>query len=94
MQSFIDYSNSQLIDINFDNQYLVDYIFDIKELRPDFIKQIYSFRDLWGKGFDEPLFCIKNIKIKIEDIILLSSDKNPTLKISVMTYLLLNLICL
>jgi hypothetical protein len=52
-------------------------------LRPDFIKQIYSFRDLWGKGFDEPLFCIKNIKIKIEDIILLSSDKNPTLKISV-----------
>ena len=83
LQSFIDYSNSQLIDINFDNQYLVDYIFDIKELRPDFIKQIYSFRDLWGKGFDEPLFCIKNIKIKIEDIILLSSDKNPTLKISV-----------
>jgi hypothetical protein len=37
---------------------------------------------LWGKGFEEPLFCIKNIKLKITDITLLSADKNPTLKIS------------
>jgi single-stranded-DNA-specific exonuclease len=83
LQTFINYSNSILEHVNFDNQYLVDYIFDIKELKSAFIDQIYSLRNLWGKGFEEPLFCIKNIKIGIEDITLLSSDKNPTLKITV-----------
>jgi single-stranded-DNA-specific exonuclease len=82
LDNFINYSNKKLDNVNFDNQYLVDYIFDIKQLKHDFIQQVYSLRNLWGKGFEEPLFCIKNIKLKITDITLLSADKNPTLKIS------------
>jgi single-stranded-DNA-specific exonuclease len=83
LDSFIEESNLKLNDINFDNQYLVDYIFDIKSLKEQDIENIYNMRNLWGKGFEEPLFCIKNIFLKLEDITLLSANKNPTLKISV-----------
>jgi single-stranded-DNA-specific exonuclease len=82
LADFIIFSNEALKDISFDNRYLVDYIYDINYLRESDVEQIFSLRNLWGRKFEEPLFCIKNIKLKAEDIILLSANKNPTLKIS------------
>jgi single-stranded-DNA-specific exonuclease len=82
LADFIIFSNEALKDISFDNRYLVDYICDINYLRESDVEQIFSLRNLWGRKFEEPLFCIKNIKLKAEDITLLSANKNPTLKIS------------
>lgn len=82
LEDFIQYANTKLLNINFDNQYLVDGILDVSQLNFSFFQEIHSLKSLWGKGFEEPLFCVKNIKIKIDDIVLLSADKNPTLKIT------------
>lgn len=82
LANFIVFSNEALKDISFDNRYLVDYIYDINYLKESDVEQIFSLRSLWGRKFEEPLFCIKNIKLKAEDITLLSANKNPTLKIS------------
>jgi single-stranded-DNA-specific exonuclease len=82
LADFIIFSNEALKDISFDNRYLVDYIYDINYLRESDVEQIFSLRNLWGRKFEEPLFCVKNIKLKAEDITLLSANKNPTLKIS------------
>jgi single-stranded-DNA-specific exonuclease len=82
LDNFIKYSNDKLQHINFDNEYLVDYIFEFSQLQHWMFSELHSLKSLWGKGFEEPIFCIKNIKIKIDNIVLLSADKNPTLKIS------------
>lgn len=81
INSFVEHTNKQLESYDFDNKYLVDYIFTNNSIKEDFIFQIHELRNLWGKGFEEPLFCLENLKFKKDDIILLSPDKNPTIKL-------------
>lgn len=44
------------------------------------ILEIANLNHLWGTGIEEPYIAIENIKIT-DNIILMSPDKNPTMKI-------------
>lgn len=79
IKELIDYSNKKLEHIDFSNQYMIDYIYQSHISSID-VLDIANMKNLWGKGFEEPLFLIENILIKNEDIVLLSPQKSPTLK--------------
>ena len=38
-------------------------------------------KSVWGKGIEEPLIAIEKININKDNIILMSADKSPTIKI-------------
>jgi len=81
LSELVDYSNLQLQDVDFSRGYLVDRIFTGSQLKDSDVYTVTSLRNLWSKGFEEPVFAIEDLKIKKESITLLSADKNPTLKL-------------
>lgn len=80
VESLIQYANEKLININFSDQFMLDYIYSPLTISAIEVLDIAAMKHLWGKGFEEPLFLLEQIKIKSEDIVLLSPDKSPTLK--------------
>ena len=47
----------------------------------DIIK-IAELKSVWGQGVEEPLVAIENIKVYGGNVVLMSQDRNPTLKIT------------
>lgn len=80
--SFIQYSNNALKDLAFEPCYYVDFIFDADNFNGNDIIEIAELKSLWGQGVAEPYIALENIKIKSNNIVLMSPDKNPTLKIT------------
>ena len=80
VESLIQYANEKLINIDFSDQFMLDYIYSPLTISAIEVLDIATMKNLWGKGFEEPLFLLEQIKIKSEDIVLLSPDKSPTLK--------------
>ena len=80
-REFIDYSNTALADFDFTPCYKVDFIFNGGDFNGNDIIEIAELKSLWGQGIDEPFIAIENIKVLINNITLMSADKNPTLKI-------------
>lgn len=78
--AFIVYSNEALKDYDFSACYQVDFIFNQESLIGKDILDIANLNHLWGTGIEEPYIAIENIKIT-DNIILMSPDKNPTMKI-------------
>lgn len=78
--TFITYSNEALKDYDFSACYQVDFIFNQETLTGRDILDIANLNHLWGAGIEEPYIAIENIKIT-DNIILMSPDKNPTMKI-------------
>ena len=72
-----EYCNTKLTNINYtsDNIYEVDLetIVDDPWLIP-IITQIDKHKDMWGKGIEEPLICIKNIELYHKDIITMGTN--------------------
>ena len=50
-------------------------------MRPQDILELGCHKELWGQNIDEPLLAVENVPVTKEMLILMSRDKNPTLKI-------------
>ena len=80
--TFINYSNQALADFDFTPCYKVDFIFYGDDFRGSDIVEIAEFKSLWGQGVEEPLVAIEHINIHNGNVVLMSPDKSPTLKIT------------
>lgn len=79
---FIDYSNQALASFDFTPCYKVDFIFSGADFQGRDIVEIAELKSLWGQGVDEPFVAIEHINVSSNNIILMSPDKSPTLKIT------------
>ena len=79
---FIEYSNQALADFDFTPCYKVDFIFYGDDFRGNDIIEIAELKSLWGQGVEEPLVAIEHINIHNGNVVLMSPDKSPTLKIT------------
>ena len=79
---FIEYSNQALADFDFTPCYKVDFIFYGDDFRGNDIVEIAELKPLWGQGVEEPLVAIEHINIHNGNVVLMSPDKSPTLKIT------------
>lgn len=80
--AFINYSNQALADFDFTPCYKVDFIFYGDDFRGSDIVEIAELKSLWGQGVEEPLVAIEHINIHNGNVVLMSPDKSPTLKIT------------
>jgi single-stranded-DNA-specific exonuclease len=51
-----------------DDCYIVDFVFDADDFNVAAIREIARLRELWGKGFDEPLVAIENIPVNSRNL--------------------------
>lgn len=82
VDDFTAYANYHLKDFNFDACYRVDIIYNANDIQSNSILEIAGLKSLWGQGIEEPYIAIENIKVSKDNVILMSKDKNPTLKIT------------
>ena len=68
LDAFVQYTNEQLKDYNFEKCYLVDKIYDITQVDEGDIASLADAGSLWGTGIEEPLIAIKNIPLTTETI--------------------------
>ena len=81
-KTFIEYSNRELAEFDFTPCYKVDFIFNGADFRGTDIVEIAELKSLWGQGVDEPYVAIEHINVYAGNVVLMSPDKNPTLKIT------------
>jgi len=84
VEDFVSYSNKELANYDFSVNYDVDYIYNANDIKLQDIMDIATLKPLWGKGVDEAYVAIVGLKVTSDNIQLLSRDRNPTLKISLM----------
>ena len=82
LQNFIENSNELLRDMDFTPCPEVDFVYDGYNFVPNDILQIAQLKQYWGQEIPEPLVVINNVKVTKDNIVLMSPDKNPTLKIN------------
>ena len=82
LDDFIECANEELSDFDFSPYYRVDAIFDFNNIDNSFILDIANHKELWGTGVKEPYIAIENITVTKDNLVLMSKDKNPTLKIT------------
>lgn len=83
MDTFKEYIKRELKDFDFSNCYRVDFIWPANEAE-QYKNDIMTLGDLkgyWGQGLPEPYVAIENIQVHKDNLILMSPDKKPTLKI-------------
>ena len=68
--------NTRLKDVKIEDVYHVDYAIPVGRLKEKQIKQVGKFEKIWGNDLEEPLFCIKDIYLNVEDIKLLGEKQN------------------
>ena len=81
-KAFIEYSNRELAEFDFTPCYKVDFIFSGSDFRGMDIVEIAELKSLWGQGVEEPLVAIEHINVYAGNVVLMSPDKSPTLKIT------------
>ena len=82
LQDLIYYSNKELADIEFNPNYKVDFIFQAYGFGPSDIISISDLKPIWGQNIKEALVAVEGINITKDNLVLMSRDKNPTLKIN------------
>lgn len=82
ISNFIKWSDEALKDIDFSEEYLVDFITEGNNFNPNFIYDVCNLNSIYGQNIDEPLVAVTNLKITKDNLQLLSRDKNPTIKIN------------
>ena len=80
VESFLEYSNRELVNFDFTPKYWIDLEYEYDLLTAADILNIANFDHLWGQGVEEPFILVKNIKITKDNLALL---KETTLKITV-----------
>ena len=81
IDEFIKKTDEQYKNISHEPVYIVDCVWSKNEVNPQMILDIANEKEYWGQGISEPLICLKDIPIGINNVQLLSKDKNPTIKI-------------
>ena len=81
-KTFINYSNQELAEFDFTPCYKVDFIFNGNNFAGNDIIKIAELKSLWGQGVEEPLVAFEGINVHKDNVVLMSKDKNPTLKIT------------
>lgn len=76
------YFNKHFSAIDFTPYYFVDFEKNANNFDPDIILTISEYKYLWGTEVKEPKIAIKNINVTKDNIVLMSKDKNPTIKIT------------
>lgn len=76
------YFNEHFASFDFTPYYFVDFEKNANNFNPDIILTISEYKYLWGTEVKEPKIAIKNINITKDNIVLMSKDKNPTIKIT------------
>ena len=83
LQKLKDYIREELKNFDFSNSYRVDFIWqanNTEQFQND-IMQLGKLKGYWGQGLTEPYVAIENIPVHKDNLILMSPDKKPTLKI-------------
>lgn len=83
LELFMKYSNEVLDFSNIQKEYEVDFIFGEADLQEQIAFDIASLKDYWGKDVEESLILIKDLKVTNNSKVLMSRDKNPTLKFTI-----------
>lgn len=81
-EDFIKYANQGLAEYDFTPSYKVDFIFNANNFNKNDILDIAKLKNLWGQNISEALIAIENIKVTKDNVVLMSPDKSPTLKIN------------
>ena len=76
------YFNEHFSAIDFTPYYFVDFEKNANNFDPDIILIISEYKYLWGTEVKEPKIAVKNINVTKDNIVLMSKDKNPTIKIT------------
>ena len=76
------YFNEHFSAIDFTPYYFVDFEKNANNFDPDIILTISEYKYLWGTEVKEPKIAVKNINVTKDNIVLMSKDKNPTIKIT------------
>ena len=83
---FVEYANNALKDFDFTPSYNVDYIYSSpEEISNKEVLEIADMEYVCGpgcQGLEESLVAIENLKITKDNLVLMSPDKKPTLKIN------------
>ena len=84
LPKLIQYIDTKLKDFDFSNCYRVDFIWHCNkaEQYKNTIMDIGKLKAIWGQGLPEPQVAIENVRVKRDNITLMSPDKRPTLKIT------------
>jgi len=81
LDSFINKSNEELKSCNFNPCYKVDFIYNNFDFKSSDIIKIAELDSIYGQDMEKPYIAIGNISVTKENLILMSPDKKPTLKI-------------
>jgi single-stranded-DNA-specific exonuclease len=82
IEDFIAISNKMLEQDSGEAVYHVDYDFDNGNVNATNVLDIARLKNLWGQDMPEALIAIKNLKVTKDNLVLMSPDKKPTLKIT------------
>ena len=80
IEDFIQYADIALADYDFSSSYKVDFVYDGNHFKGSDIVDVAQLKYLYGEGIPEPRIAIEKVKI-VDNVILMSPDKNPTMKI-------------
>jgi hypothetical protein len=83
IEEFIEASNYMLADFDFSPCYKVDFIYNgHTDNFSQSVIDISRYKSIWGQEIGEPMVAIKNLVVTKNNLMLMSRDKNPTLKIT------------
>ncbi|MDF2503876.1 DHH family phosphoesterase [Clostridium sp.] len=80
LTQFKESLNDKLKNYIGEKVYNVDFILQPSDITYELVDNIYSLKNEYCKGIEEPLLCIENIEIPIENVKLMGKNKN-TIKI-------------
>lgn len=80
--TFVKYSNEALANFDFTPCYKVDFIYQADDFNGNDIIEIAELKGIWGQGVDEPFIALENVRVAANNVVLMSADRNPTLKIT------------
>ena len=83
LDAFKLYLDNKLKDFDFSNCYRVDFIWLANETdqHKNDILDLGKLYSIWGQGLPEPQVAIENVQVRAGNLMLMSPDKKPTLKI-------------
>ena len=76
IEAFLKKTDLLLSHFNGEVTYRCDYIWEPCQLDPDIIMEIGRWDTLWGKDIEEPLICIKNLKLLPEQVTIYNKRGN------------------
>lgn len=82
LPTLLEYSNKQLVDLDFTPQHLVDFEWDYSEIDYTFLEELTRLSNYWARGLDEPYFVIKNIPVPKEATQITGDFESRFLKIT------------